>query len=103
MRSAQEDQLISFSTQHSVLRVELVLEDQRLLFCCISHAASVSHNGIGEVGAVVERLIGEHRGPPDRLLVPRNAHTHTADCVFICLLTADLFESFFISRPPAIE
>lgn len=120
MRSAREDQLISLTTQHSVLRAELVLEDQCLLFCHISHAASASHNGIGVLGGVVRRLTGEHRGPPDRLLVPRDhtdtqtptntrthshtlALTHTANCVFICLVTADLFECFFISPPPPIE
>lgn len=75
--TAEEDQLISFSTQHSVLGVELVLEDQRLLFCCISHGASLSHNGVGELGGVVGPLTGKHRGPPDHLLVPGKADTHT--------------------------
>lgn len=70
--ATQQDQLVSFNTQ---LKVEHVLEDQRLLFCCISQAASLWHNSFGEAGRVVRHFIGEHRGPPDHLLVRGNAHT----------------------------
>lgn len=88
--------------QHAAQSAEsrAVSEDQRLLFCWIGHAASLTHNGIGAVGGVVTL---SHGGPPGRLWVTRIhrlslTHTHWWLCLYLST-DSRLFESFFLSLP----